>query len=445
MGSRGGYCVKSPSLQQDLLAAAVEAMPKNELSAVRSAALADFANTGFPTTRDEDWRYTSLAGAAKASNEWLRGAAAADYSSKVAAADDAAAIAEVTANIDAHWLIVRNGVVDSESLQSLRAEISNDVRISSQAEGLGTTTIVTEDALSAFNAALLLDVLQISAQKNARTDKPIGILFVQDTASELSQVRIIIDAQENSCLQVITCTVSAADDAHFSNAVTQITLADGAQLDMIQIQQRGAEQIGITRVTAQLQRNATFNHGTFDFGGSLTRNDIVVDIAGPGATTQLNGLYLAAGKQHMDNHIQVNHAVGPAHSSQNYRGILTGRSRCVFNGKAVVLAGADGTDASQANHNLLLSPHAEIDTKPELEIYADDVKCNHGATVGQLDEAALFYLRTRGIAEGAAKQMLTHAFAAGMLSLITIDECHDYIARALDKRLNVLICESPST
>ena len=139
--------------------------------------------------------------------------------------------------------------------------------------------------------------------------------------------------------------------------------------------------------------------------------------------------------------MQVIHGVGPATSSQVYRGILSGRSRCVFNGKAVVLAGADGTDANQSNHNLLLSEKAEIDTKPELEIYADDVKCSHGATVGQLDEAALFYMRSRGLAEDDAKRALTRAFASGMLSALAIDECNDYISNAIDQRLDELISE----
>jgi Fe-S cluster assembly protein SufD len=166
-----------------------------------------------------------------------------------------------------------------------------------------------------------------------------------------------------------------------------------------------------------------------------------VEIAGPGAAANLHGLYLATDEQHIDNHVAVTHGVGPATSSQDYRGILSGHSRCIFNGKAVVLAGADGTDANQSNHNLLLSERAEIDTKPELEIYADDVKCSHGATVGQLDESALFYMRSRGLAEEDAKRALTRAFASGKLGALAIDECHDYISDAIDRRLNELISE----
>ncbi len=183
------------------------------------------------------------------------------------------------------------------------------------------------------------------------------------------------------------------------------------------------------------------HYNNFDFGGELARNDIVADIVGPGASVTLRGLYLATGTQHIDNHTRVDHRVGPATSAEEYRGILNGRARCVFNGKAIVHAGADGTDANQSNHNLLLSDTAEIDTKPELEIYADDVKCSHGATVGQLDKSALFYLRTRGLDEDEATQALTRAFASAILSKLAIAECQDYLASALNKQIDALIDE----
>ena len=167
------------------------------------------------------------------------------------------------------------------------------------------------------------------------------------------------------------------------------------------------EHIGTNRLIAQLQAESVFSHNAFDFGGALTRNDVIARISGPGASVNLHGLYLASGEQHIDNHTRVEHRVGPAVSEEVYRGILNGRARGVFNGQAIVFEGADGTDANQANHNLLLSDKAEIDTKPELEIYADDVKCSHGATVGQLDEESLFYLRSRGLDSAEATQLLT--------------------------------------
>ena len=153
----------------------------------------------------------------------------------------------------------------------------------------------------------------------------------------------------------------------------------------------------------------------------------------------LHGLYLAGDGQHIDNHTKVHHRVGPTKSDEEYRGILNRKSRCVFNGKAIVHKGADGTDAQQSNHNLLLSGDAEIDTKPELQIYADDVKCSHGATVGELDAAALFYLRTRGIELDAAKHLLTRAFASGVLGMMTVPAMLEYVNAAVDARLDTLV------
>jgi Fe-S cluster assembly protein SufD len=189
---------------------------------------------------------------------------------------------------------------------------------------------------------------------------------------------------------------------------------------------------------ARLRRDSRLHHSAFDLGGGLIRNDVDVDIAEPGASVELYGLYLASGRQHIDNHTRVDHRVGPATSAEEYRGILSDRSRCVFNGKAIVHRGADGTDARQANHNLLLSDKAEIDTKPELEIYADDVKCSHGATVGQLDKTALFYLRSRGLDRDEAAQVLTRAFAATIVGKSTVQAVRSHAESLIDLRLQTL-------
>ena len=432
--------MNATSVRKDLLEAVVQALPPGELSAIRSAALSRFSSSGFPTTRDEDWRYTNLARAVDVTNEWLAGFA--QQSSKDEnASDNTDEQFAITSQVDANWLVIRNGVVEGESFARVGNAYESGIEISRLVDGLQSASIAMTDGLSAFNATLLQDGLHIRISKNISADKPLGILFVSDMNSGLSQERVIIDAGENSRFSVISCCISSGAGKEFSNSVMQISLAAGARLDLVQIQQRDPTHLGISRISAQLQRDTIFNHSAFDFGSALARNDVVIDIVGPGASANVNGLYLATDEQHIDNHVHVIHGVGPATSSQDYRGILSGRSRCVFNGKAVVLAGADGTDANQSNHNLLLSEKAEIDTKPELEIYADDVKCAHGVTVGQLDEAALFYMRTRGLAEDDAKRLLTRAFASGMLSALAIDECHDYISDAIDQRLDELISE----
>jgi Fe-S cluster assembly protein SufD len=418
-------------LQQDLLEAAVSALPQDKLSAVREAALASFAESGLPTTRHEDWKYTNLSTVADLGNTWLKDPAARTASNAVETV--------VTGQIDAHWIVIENGVVNPESLG--RLESLSGITVSSLADGVDEALITIDDPMSAFNAALLQDGLHLQVAAGSAIDKPLGFLVIDDGSVAVTQMRVLIDVGANAKLRIIECPLSGGDGQQFSNTVTQAVLRDAAELDFVRIQQRQKDHLNVNRFSANLGKDAVLDYNNFEFGGALARNDIIADITAAGASVNLRGLYLAAGQQHIDNHTRVDHRVGPATSEEEYRGILNGHARCVFNGKAVVHEGADGTDADQSNHNLLLSDKAEIDTKPELEIYADDVKCSHGATVGQLDKSALFYLRSRGLDRDEATQVLTRAFASAILSKLAIEECHDYLASALDKQLDVLIDE----
>jgi len=426
----------STAIDQQLLQAAVGALPAGQLDALRQNALAQFSTMGFPTVREEDWKYTNLSNAVQFSNNWLTGFAA-NQNEPATPTLLSDAEKDVLTKIDAHWLVVRDGVVEEDAYASLSA--LPGVKITRLAEREDQSDVSTDSAMSAFNAALLRDGLQIKVAANHVAEKPIGILFIDDPKQAVTQSRLLIECGENAHLSMVECSLSSINGQQFSNSVTQVKLATGSQLDFVRLQRRSHDHLGTNRMHVQLDRDATLNHNNFDFGGSLTRNDLVANIIGAGAAVNLHGLYLAARNQHIDNHTRVEHRVGPATSHEEYRGILNGRSRCVFNGKAIVYAGADGTDANQENHNLLLSDHAEIDTKPELEIYADDVKCSHGATVGQLDASALFYLRSRGLDQDEATQLLTQAFAASILSSLAIEQCRDYLVQAIDQRLTDLI------
>jgi len=428
--------MNSAALNQELFEAAVAALPSSNLAPVRARAAALFSNEGFPSTKDEDWKYTNLSAAMTASNDWLnesrtKSKSGAEYS------NDDEALATMSAQIDATWLIIRNGVVDSESLQSL--ELQSGLRISTLSDSLELPDIAVDTAMSAFNAALLEDGLHIRIGRDVKVERPLGLLLVDDPSLRASQNRIVIEAQENAHLRLIEVAKSATGGNQFTNSVMQIDLAAGARVDHVRLQNRSREHISTNRLIAGLQADSVFSHNAFDFGGALTRNDVVTRITGTNASVNLHGLYLASGTQHIDNHTRVEHRVGPAVSEEEYRGILNGRARGVFNGQAIVFEGADGTDANQANHNLLLSDKAEIDTKPELEIYADDVKCSHGATVGQLDETSLFYLRTRGLDYAEATQLLTRAFAAEILASLAVEEAHDYLQVTLDECLSQLL------
>jgi Fe-S cluster assembly protein SufD len=427
--------MSATGIRQDLLQAAVAALPPDDLAAIRAVAAERFATMGFPTVGEEDWKYTNLEAAVEISNSWLDEILTQEECAPETDTNDA--INAVQNDIDAHWIIIRNGVVDNESAAAAAESGLTIARLSSTE----SASFQSEVAMSVFNAALLRDGLRISIAEGANVETPIGILYADNPSKAVSQTRLIVEAADNSRCRLIECSLSVAPGAQFTNAVFDAFLSSGARLDHVRIQNRSREHTGVNRIFAKLARDASYNHNSFDLGGSLTRNDVITDISDAGAAVSLNGLYLASGDQHIDNHTSILHRVGPATSVEEYRGILAGRSQCVFNGKVIVSEGADGTDSQQSNHNLLLSDRAEVDTKPELEIYADDVKCAHGATVGQLDETALFYLRSRGLDRDQARQVLTRAFAAGTLSALVVDECHDHLAALLDQRLESLVGE----
>ena len=373
-----------------------------------------------PTTRDEDWKYTDLARVRDISERWLDAGAAASDSTLDHEID------AFTTAIDATWFIVRNGELLSPPV----------------ADGLAWERLdevpVGDNALAELNAALLRDGVRITVSGDM--EKPLGLLIIDgaETAA-MSQSYVEVAVAESASCQFVELHVSRGAADQYHNSHLSLSLGSGASLRHVRIQDRGLSHLQTGRTFVELGRDAHFSSAGFDLGGGLVRNDLVVDIARPGAEAAFDGLYLAGDGQHIDNHTRVDHRVGPATSRQEYRGILNGKCRCVWNGKAIVHEGADGTDADQANHNLLLSEKAEIDAKPELEIYTDDVKCSHGTTVGQLDETALFYLRTRGLDKRLATQVLTHAFAAGLVSRVPVDAARETVSALMEKRLGELI------
>jgi Fe-S cluster assembly protein SufD len=421
-----------------LLERAVGKLPGDALTPSRLEALKCFSETGFPTTRHEDWRYTNLAPIIEVSNVWLRDAAGGDTERPVSDAITKYA-AELAAQIDAYWIVIANGVVQKTSLARLSEHVLRLNAITVAGDNL-MQPLSVDEPMTQFNAALLREVLHITIRAGEALDKPLGLLMIDDagTSAALSQTRVIIETERNSRAEIIEYHASTGENGHFANVVTELELAAGAAVNYVRIQNRDPAHFQTGKLTARLLRDSRLHHSAFDLGGGLIRNDVDVDIAEPGASVELYGLYLASGRQHIDNHTRVDHRVGPATSTEEYRGILSDRSRSVFNGKAIVHRGADGTDARQANHNLLLSDKAEIDTKPELEIYADDVKCSHGATVGQLDKTALFYLRSRGLDRDEAAQVLTRAFAATIVGKASVQAVRNHAETLIDRRLQIL-------
>ena len=373
-----------------------------------------------PTTRDEDWKYTDLSRARDITSRWL------DAGCETVAAEIDDDITRITSSIDATWFVIANG----------------ELRLPGDTPGVSAQRLdsapVADSALAELNTALLLDGLRVRIE--GTLEKPIGLLLIDGAAdAATSQTYVEIEFAANSAGEVIEYHASLGATDHYANVIIDITVGDNAAANHVRIQDRDLSHVQTARTVVNVGRDARFSSTGFDLGGGLIRNDIVIDIAHPGAEISFDGLYLADEGQHIDNHTRVDHRAGPATSRQEYRGILNGKCRCVWNGKAIVHQGADGTDADQANHNLLLSEKAEIDAKPELEIYTDDVKCSHGTTVGQLDEAALFYLRTRGLGRQHAKRVLTHAFAAGLVSRIPVASARESVGKLVEARLAVVI------
>lgn len=423
--------MKSTALSFDALRDAVERLPDDRLTSSRRAALAHLREHGLPTTRHEDWKYTDLAKIVDISNRWLELDRQNTPSS--AAGDIAAAIRD---SIDADWLVVSNGTIVEQSLAGIDQTGLRVTRLS-QSDG----EMEFSAPMSDLNAALLHDGLRVQVAANAVLTRPVGILVVDDAgdAPGVSQIRVEIELAADSTASFVEYHASTGNADHFANSVSKLSLGDGSHVNYVRLQERDRKHNHTNRLDVVAGRDSEFNHCAFDLGGRLVRNDLSVDIAQPGAQTTFDGLYLAGGQQHIDNHIRADHRVGPATSQQEYRGIVTGHARAVWNGKAIVHAGADGTDAEQANHNLLLSDKAEIDAKPELEIYADDVKCSHGTTIGQLDETALFYLRTRGLSRHEARQVLTRAFAQAIVTKSPIESLHEMLAAKIAGRLGDLL------
>lgn len=409
------------------------------LQPLRDRAIEAFTRRGFPTPRDEDWKYTNLTALADASGALL---------SVTPSVADADTIDELLRSLpinaaDCAMIFVNGAYRDDLSRQP---DAGTGIRITTLAaadeatrgqlrDRLGTLARVDEQQLTALNTAFMSDGLAIEIEAHAHPKATIHAVFLSDQQQASYQPRLLIDAGEHSRATVIE--YHAGRQAGWTNAVTEIHCAAGAQLSYVKLQVEDDAADHIATQQVRLDADSRFHAVHLDFGARLARNDLTVQMAGSGSQAALYGLFLADGKRHVDNHTRIDHLAVDTTSVENYRGILNDAARGVFNGKIIVHKGADRSDARMSNRNLLLSKTAEIDTKPELEIYTDDVKCAHGATTGQLDDNALFYLRTRGIPHAQARRMLVMAFAREIVAQLDegAADLAEYIDLTLERRL----------
>jgi len=388
---------------------------------LRKAGIARFAELGFPTTADEDWRFTNVTPIAKLpfkpAFEPSRNGLTRESISK-----------STFGTLAANRLVFINGHYAEEL--STTKPLPGGVLVQSLAAALTSKTDLLEkhlgryggpnNAFTALNTAFFQDGALVFVPRGAVVDLPIHLLFVSTGKEDgtTAQPRNLIIAESGSRLTVIETYVSAETTAHFTNAVTELVVGEGATVEHCKFQDENVNAFHMAGIDAHLGRQCNFVSHSIATGSRISRNNIRTALAGEGLECVLNGLYLTTGEQLADHHMIVEHAKPHCNSHEYYNGILDGRSKGVFHGRILVRQPAQKTDAKQTNKNLLLSEEATVDTKPQLEIYADDVKCTHGATVGQLNEESIFYLRARGIDADTARRMLIHAFAGEIIERI---------------------------
>jgi Fe-S cluster assembly protein SufD len=401
------------------------------LQDLRDRGASRFAALGFPTVRDEEWRFTNVAPIA--STEFRAATPAVVTAAELATVPYASVglrLVVINGRFSAE-LSALNGLPSGVRAGSLGAAVTGHADVVQRY--FGQLADFNTRSFAALNTALTTDGAYVHIPDGVVLEQPLEILYLaagSDTP-EMSQARTLIVAGDRSQSRIIETHAALRGGVYFTNGVTEVFAGEGAIVDHYKVQQEGLEAFHIGSLFVNAQRSATFSSHSFSLGGKLVRNEVTATLDGEGAEVTLNGLYLADGDRLVDNHTEIDHAKAHCPSHEVYKGILGGKARAIFNGKIIVRQDAQKTNAKQTNRALLLSDGASINTKPQLEIFADDVKCTHGAAIGQLDEDAIFYLRARGLTYFEARDMLIHAFAGDILDRVQVEP----LKRALEAEL----------
>lgn len=402
------------------------------LRALRSAALERFRERGLPTVRDEDWRFTSMAPLARTAFVPAHAAFAATAGHEVDAHRLPSAVEAVF--VDGLFAPVLSrtageGVVVASLRECFAREGSPIV------PHFGRLTGANPSPFADLNTALFEEGTVVEVAPRSVVPLPIHLLFFSTGKAPVARFpRVLVLARAGSEATLVETYVGSGTAASLTCAVTEIVVEENAALRRYKLQDETEQAFHVSTLAARLARNGRFHDLSFSLGALLSRHDLTVTLDAEGAETSLDGLFFADGDRHTDTHTLIDHARPHGTSRQTYKGIVDGRGRGVFTGRVVVRKDAQKTDAAQTNNNLLLSKESLVHGAPQLEILADDVKCRHGATTGQLDEAAVFYLRSRGLSERAARGLLTAAFAAELVRRIGVTALRDRVsARLLSK------------
>ena len=379
--------------------------------------------TAFPTTKTEAWKYTRTTRISNGTFQLVKPEinSVSDY---------------LIEGLQGNVLVFVNGFYQAElsKIKDTKGLLVSPLTKTSQEwiNAHSNQQVQLEgEVFNALNTAFTTDGVSIEIAKNAIIEEPIQLIYVTTGTSVLSSVRNILVANENSDATVVMGYYGEQADSNFTNVVTEIKVKQNASLSIHKIQHENNTNFHINTETVSQDRDSRFSLSTSTFSGAIVRNNVYVHVDGENAETNLYGLYLTDEKQLVDNHTVIDHKVPNCNSNELYKGVLDGQSTGVFNGKVFVRPNAQKINAFQSNANVLISDEASMNSKPELEIYADDVKCSHGSTTGQMDEDAIFYLRARGISEKSAKALMTQAFIGDVLNKIDNEEILDYVQSKL--------------
>ena len=403
------------------------------LELVRSSAIERFEQLGFPTVRDEDWKYTNLATLAKES-----------FVPATTGTESVDVNGFAYPETEGAHLVVVNGFLREDLSQTSGLGDAVAVDLFSAASDARYNKIIRKylarnagyhnNGVTALNTAFLQSGVFLWIPKNVKVERPLQITFVAAGDQSASFPRVLVVAEENSSATLIESFVG--DGRYFTNAVVEVVLKDGAHVEHYRLQRESRNAFHASTTAVELGRASRYDTTSINLGAQLSRHDISVVMDHEGAETFVDGLYMVDSGQHTDTHSVIDHKQPHCSSHQLYKGILDGNGRAVFNGKVFVREGAQKTDAMQTNKNLLLSDKARVDTKPQLEIYADDVKCAHGAAVGQIDPEELFYLEARGINPELGRNLLTYGFAEEVIAKIKIESIRSELDEAVLRQLH---------
>jgi Fe-S cluster assembly protein SufD len=411
------------------------------IHSLRREAISYFSDLKFPSLKDEDWKYTNIAPLLKYNFKPV------DPNKRIAPVQPEKIQKFLFDKMEHSLLVFINGHY-SKDLSNIQ-DLPNDVIVSNISSAISDHSSMIKkhfgkyadhknQIFTALSTAFIKDGVFVYIPDGKIIEHPIHILFLSDCKEEklLIQPRNLFVIGKNSQASIIEHYTSFEECTYFTNTVTEVVADENAVVDHIKLQEESKNAFHIARMEVDQERSSNFTSHLISTGGNISRNDFNTRFNNEGGECMLNGLFLTTGTQLFDIHSMIDHAKPHCNSHEHYKGILDDKSRGVFNGKVMVRKDAQKTNAFQENNNIILSDSALINTKPQLEIFADDVKCSHGATIGQLDSEAMFYLKSRGIGEETARTILIRAFASDVIKSIKINEVRNYLEEILNKRFN---------